>query len=202
MKTLLNVALIALIAVGLIFGGFYLYGPCGTKVVAQSVSEFEMADSKFVKEFEAASLLSRVSLSGPISNLQEVKRTTGQIKIPACLGPAKTIYLKGMQEGIDGLSAFSRKKADSVVNGHVNSSRLLLDYAASELITISKCTPFCKTNREPEIPEIEQATYISVCQEGNTGCEPATSSHAPFSTRHLLTSPTNRAYLSPSLRLR
>ena len=195
MKTLLYVALIVLIAVGIIFGWFYLYGPCGTKVAAQSISELEIADSKFVKEFQAASSLSRVSLSGPISHLQEVKQTTGQINIPACLKPAKAIYLKGMQEGIDGLSAFARKNADSVVNGHVKSSMVLLDYAAMELVTISKCTPFCKTNRDPEI-------LGSNCPAENADCEFPTGPDALFSTRHVLTSPVKRVRPSPTLRLR
>jgi hypothetical protein len=204
MKTLLIIAIIALITVGLIFGWFYFYGPCGTKVVKLSVLKLKEADLKYVETFQAASSSSRPSLSDLISHLQKIEWTTNRLMVPACLEPAKKIYIKGMQEGINGLIAFSRKNAGSVVNKHISSSVSLLDYAATELITISKCAPFCKTNRQVAGNRSEVVIPISGCPTGSPDCEPATSlPGALFSTKHVLTLPViNRAHPSRYLRVR
>jgi hypothetical protein len=204
MKTPLIVAVITLLVVGLVFGRFYFYGPCGTKVVELSVSELKEADLKYVDTFQAVSSSSRPSLSSPVGDLQKIEWTTGQLVVPACLEPARKIYIKGMQEGIDGLIAFSRKNATSVVNKHISSSMSLLDYAATELITISECAPFCKTNRQAAGDWNEAVIPISGCQAGSIDCAPGTSlPGTSFSTKHVLTLPViNRAHPSRYLRVR
>jgi len=111
MKTILTVAIIALAAVGLIFGWFYLFGPCGTKVVRQSISELQNANFKNADAFQIASSSTGTTFSGSISNLQKIEQTTSPIQVPACLEPAKAIFVRGMQEGIDGVTTSSRQRA-------------------------------------------------------------------------------------------
>ncbi len=204
MKTLLIIAVIALIAVGLVFGWFYFYGPCGTKVVKLSVSELDAADVAYVHAFQAASSSPALSLARPITNLQTIESTTNKIIVPACLGPAKRIYVKGMQEGIDGLIAFSRKNTSLVVNGHIHSSISLLDDAATELTIISECAPFCKTNRQAGTNWSGTVIPVSGCHTGGIDCDPATSlPGASFSTKHILALPIiYRAHPSRYLRVR
>ncbi|MGE5374110.1 MAG: hypothetical protein ACM3XO_03565 [Bacteroidota bacterium] len=152
MKTLLTVAIIALAVVGLVFGWFYIYGPCGTNVVGRSISELQNADSRYADAFQVASTSSRAEFAGSISRLQKIEQATGRIHVPACLEPAKIIFVKGMQEGIAGLTASSRQS--EVAKGHLHSSTSLLKSGTSELVTISECAPFCITNRNPASPRV------------------------------------------------
>lgn len=55
-----------------------------------------------------ASTTGRIALSGPVTNLQTIRRDTAQLAVTTCLGPARDSLVKSMDATIEGFLTFMR----------------------------------------------------------------------------------------------
>ena len=72
------------------------------------------AISKLVKRWDDASLLAsstaRIALSGPISQLQSIRRESSDLIVPACISHHKELLIKSMDLTLDGYISFMQDK--------------------------------------------------------------------------------------------
>ena len=72
------------------------------------------AVSKLVKRWDDASLLAsstaRITLNGPISQLQAIRRESTDVIVPACISHHKELLIKSMDLTLDGYIAFMQDK--------------------------------------------------------------------------------------------
>ena len=72
------------------------------------------AVSKLVKRWDDASLLAsstaRITLNGPISQLQAIRRESTDVIVPACISHHKELQIKSMDLTLDGYIAFMQDK--------------------------------------------------------------------------------------------
>lgn len=74
--------------------------------VAKSVADLNSVFAKWNDAYRLADATSRIALSGPVSNLQAIKREATGITVPACLDAAKQSLLDGMGATIEGFMTF------------------------------------------------------------------------------------------------
>lgn len=143
----LTIGLIVLVVLaGAGFAWYYLEGPCGVNPVRQAFDDLQTQTEKFSDAFKIAQSTPRISLSGPISDLQEIKRATDDVPVPACLEHAKELLVGGMQTSIDGSIAFMGQAAETEVSSLFLDAAQQTATATDELKTISECAPFCKAD--------------------------------------------------------
>lgn len=74
--------------------------------VAKSVADLNAIFVKWNDANRLADSTSRIALSGPVGNLQAIKREASSITVPACLDEAKQSLLDGMGANIEGFMIF------------------------------------------------------------------------------------------------
>lgn len=147
------IGLIALVVVaGAGFGWYYFLGPCGVNKVKAAKTEFSDLISEYQDAMDVASSTPRISLSGPIGKLQDIKRKVDDIEFPACMEAAQRFTVAGMEKSIDGFISFMGQADDSVVNSSLVSAFGFFDQATTELETITDCAPFCKIDPNRILP--------------------------------------------------
>lgn len=67
-------------------------------IYAESMSEIQ---SKWEDTFEIAISTSRISLAGPVGNLQNIRREASKVTAPDCIADSHENYLEGMDTFID-----------------------------------------------------------------------------------------------------
>jgi hypothetical protein len=146
LKILIPLILLALLVLGLAFGWFYFYGPCGVQPVKEAMYLLEQTLEKFDDANALASSTSRINLAGPIGDLQSIKRETDALVVPTCLGKSKTLLVKGMQSNIDAFLAFSSQESDTQVSSLLSNAKQQFALAIQEMKTINACAPFCQSD--------------------------------------------------------
>jgi prophage DNA circulation protein len=73
---------------------------------AKASDALAAAQARWKDALRVADATSRVSLSGPVSNLQTIRRETEALMLPECLGAARKKLAEGMQVQIDGFLTF------------------------------------------------------------------------------------------------
>jgi PHP family Zn ribbon phosphoesterase len=141
-KALIVVAVVLVLALGG-FAWYYLSGPCGILAVNQSIEQLLSLDEEFNDAVKVAESTSRISLSGPISELQAIAREINDLKVPACLEPAKKYYYKSADNEIMALLAFASQEKESVVSSYIYTSLSAYGDAQDEVAKIKACAPFC-----------------------------------------------------------
>jgi hypothetical protein len=122
---------------------YYLHGPCGVARVEESSHTLSNQFQVFNDAFDIAKRTSRIALSGPIAEIQKIKRDTEEIQVPACLEPAKRELMTSIEKSLDGFQAFLAEEADARVAAHLNESVDHMGIFNRTLITVSECAPFC-----------------------------------------------------------
>lgn len=143
--SLLHKAGIGLAVVALIVsaGAWYLYGSCGTVAVANSTKEMATLLGKWQDATTLASSTPRMSLPAQITRLQEIRTDTSAMEVPLCLLGAQSLLLKSMDYAIDGFMAFLGQKADSTVSGYFASAANVIRQYTEEVTRVKQCAPFC-----------------------------------------------------------
>jgi hypothetical protein len=143
MKRIIAVIVSLVVVLGGAFGWFYMYGPCGVQRVTEAVEQMQVKADEFDDALTVASSTARISLSGPVAQLQTIRRETDNIAVPACLQTAKNLTVSGMQSYIDSLISFMGEVDDFTVNAQMTQGNNYLSQAVAELEDVSVCAPFC-----------------------------------------------------------
>ena len=141
-----------LVVIGIVFGWYYNYGPCGTQLVKKATLELYDNTDKFFDAYKVAKSTSRIALSNPISDMQEIERNTRLIEVPACLENSKDLLATGMQNYTDGLIAFMGQADETDVNLYIATGDLYISATTNEVNYISECVPFCIMDPEKRNP--------------------------------------------------
>jgi hypothetical protein len=107
---------------------------------SQSKPYFEEVQGKLDEwqdAFEIANSTPRMSLAGPLGELQKIKRDTGNLEYPECALKVQNNIINAMEETIDGFLAFMSDDADTVVNQHFKMMNVYLGWAADEMEKIN-----------------------------------------------------------------
>lgn len=150
-KAIVVIAVVLVLALGG-FAWYYLSGPCGILAVNQATDQMISLDEKFTDAVKVAESTSRISLSGPISELQSIAREINNLEVPACLEPAKKYYYKSADSEIMALLAFAAQEKDSVVSSHMRLSVSFYSDAQDEIEKIKACAPFCTQDKYKIVP--------------------------------------------------
>lgn len=126
-------------------GWHYFYGPCGVNRVKASNQTLSTQFQAFNDAFDIAERTSRIALSGPIAEIQKIKRETETIEVPTCLEPAKHELLLSMDTALNGFLAFLAEESDATVSAHFNESVNHMGAFNEALISVGECAPFCQT---------------------------------------------------------
>jgi hypothetical protein len=137
-------SVVLLVAIAAAGAWYYFYGPCGINRLQASSKAISSLLTRFSDELQVANSTPRMSLAGPVSNLQQIKRETDDLVVPACLDMAKGYAVGSMVDGINGFIAFMGQEDNSVVTSHLNSATSQAQYFQDELVRVQACAPFCQ----------------------------------------------------------
>lgn len=136
-----GIALAILLAGGL--GWNYYYGPCGVFRVRSTTEEFSTLIDEWKDALDLAGATPRMTLSGPLAEMQSVRRNAENLEVPACMRHIHTNLISGMDNALEGFYAFGQQKPDTVVEGYFRSANGILQNVADGLIAVSNCAPSC-----------------------------------------------------------
>jgi hypothetical protein len=122
-----------------------LNGPCGTQRVADASQKIGEIFNRWIDAEKIASSTSRSGLSGPVSNLQAIKRDMEAMTIPDCLKSAKFNYSYGMNSAINGYLLFMKQESTTAVNAEFQKAARDIGIANDEIQKIIACAPDCGT---------------------------------------------------------
>lgn len=147
-KTLLIILVIIVLVLGLgggSFGWYYYYGPCGKARVEEAGEKISDTLDRWGDAEKIASSTSRISLSGPVADLQEIRRDTGNLEVPQCLETAREKLVLAMDSSIEGYLAFMSNESDFNVSAHFKLAATRLSELTEEMLRVRGCAPFCPT---------------------------------------------------------
>ncbi len=140
---LIALAVVLLLVVPGVFAWYYFEGPCGVNPVKEAANQLQAKAEEFSDAFNIAVSTSRISLAGPISDMQAIKRDADDIQVPACMEKARALTVEGMDHSISGMIAFMGQENDATVEGFLTLAQVRTQDATAEVGRITKCAPFC-----------------------------------------------------------
>lgn len=140
--TLVVLALCLVLAAGA-GGWYYYYGPCGVRTVQGATAALNDQLQAYDDAYRIAISTSRISLSGPVSTLQQIQRDTERVEVPACMEPAKGELVSSIDAAVAGFLGFMAQDLDSSVTHQMRTSLDHLDSYNAELEAVLACAPFC-----------------------------------------------------------
>ena len=97
----------------------------------------------YTDQLKVADATSRVALSGPVSQLQETKRSFSDVEAPPCTEKLHTYFISSMNKFIDYFLAFMASKPDAETEIILNEASQFMDDANSEMSKLVACMPNC-----------------------------------------------------------
>jgi hypothetical protein len=85
-----------------------------------------------------------MSLSGPIADLQAIRRDTVALTVPECLESAKIQLTTFMDYHVDGYLAFLGDESDATVSKAFSDAKTRLQSYTDEITRVKACAPDCK----------------------------------------------------------
>lgn len=140
---LIIVAVLAL-AAGAVYYWYTTNGPCGTKLVASATQELGDLHDDFKDYREIASSTGRIALTGPVTELQNIKKETQSLVVPACLVQAQTLLVNSMDADITGFLFFMAQEKDELILLKMDAAADWRTQFYEEIVRINECAPFCK----------------------------------------------------------
>ena len=143
----LLVGLVAALCIVLVAGGVgwhYFYGPCGVNRVKESGLALADQFDAYHDAYDIAASTSRIALAGPVLQLQQVKRDTELIAVPACMEGAKNELVLTIDTSIEAFLAFMSQD-DVGVDFYMDQSTSHLAEFRTQLEAVEACKPFCQT---------------------------------------------------------
>jgi hypothetical protein len=123
---------------------YYFDGPCGTKKVEQAVIQMDDLLNKWVDAENIAGSAPRISLAGPISNLQSIRTEFSNLEVPVCMEKSKSELLSGMENALQGYIAFLGQESDYTVGGYFDEATTHTKNFTDLMKEVEACAPFCK----------------------------------------------------------
>lgn len=108
---------------------------------AKASDALTAAQARWKDAVRVADATSRVSLSGPVSNLQTIRRETEALMLPECLSSARKKLAEGMQVQIDGFLTFMANTGEMgklLAGGKIEDGAKLIQEAQAEA---ERCQP-------------------------------------------------------------
>ena len=149
---LLLIILVIIIVVGGGSGWYYFYGPCGVKLVKESTIEMDEINNDWISAVELASSTSRINLSGPVSNLQNIKKQVSDLDVPACMLESQVYLYSAVDYSIDAFFAFMGEESDTVVGNKFDTSVTYIERYRKAIVEVNNCAPFCEIDDNYQKP--------------------------------------------------
>jgi hypothetical protein len=162
-RTYIIVFAILIIVILFMIGGpaYQYYGPCGVTKVKDSLKEISDIMNRWEDAESIASITSRVSLSGPVADLQAIKRDAEKLTMPGCMTPVKEKLTHAMEYSIKGYLAFMQEATDSAVGIYFDQAGSDMAELADLIIVIKACAPNCNDITKPrELSFVDQMTPL------------------------------------------
>lgn len=86
---------------------------------------------------DVANSTARVSLAGPVGELQAIRREVDEQDVPSCATPAKIALVSSMDHLIEAFLLFMQESADSRINQEFDESATAMDYFSTLVQGIS-----------------------------------------------------------------
>lgn len=136
------IALVVLVAASG-FGLYYFFGPCGVNTVNEASKLLVDQLNIYDEAYQVATSSPRISLIGPVTQIQQILMDTKEVVVPSCMQKAKIALVTSMEAAIRGFLAFMAQEADVTVHSLMDQSLTHLGVFTTELETVNKCAPFC-----------------------------------------------------------
>ncbi|MBI3158123.1 MAG: hypothetical protein HYZ26_00805 [Chloroflexi bacterium] len=138
----------AVVVLALVAGGWYFYSynygvTCGVKRVEASLGDLEQIAEEWDDAVSLAGSTSRIALSGPIGDLQDIRRDLMRLRVPACLVDAQIHLTRTMDNTIEAFLAFASQRPDSEVSEYLSRAGFSQESFRLEIERVSKCVPDC-----------------------------------------------------------
>ena len=87
---------------------------CGLTKIRRAVPEIRAVRAKFDDASALAGSTSRIALSGPVAQLQAIRREAEALVVPRCLAPARAELVAAISEFTDAMMLFMANSDDEV----------------------------------------------------------------------------------------
>jgi hypothetical protein len=128
---------------------YQYYGPCGVTKVKDSLKEISDIMNRWEDAESIASSTSRVSLSGPVADLQAIQRDAEKLTMPGCMTPIKEKLTHAMEYSIKGYLAFMQEATDSTVGIYFDQAGSDMAELADLILVVKACAPNCGDMNKP-----------------------------------------------------
>ena len=147
-RSVLGVLVLAA-AVTLVGIGYAQFGPCGLTKIRRAVPEIRAVRAKFDDASALAGSTSRIALSGPVAQLQAIRREAEALVVPRCLAPARAELVAAISEFTDAMMLFMANSDDEVaatqaIAAKFRSSKAHGQLEAQSIDSAIVCSPFCR----------------------------------------------------------
>ena len=109
---------------------------CGASAFEAGAQKLSALTKRWDDAQALASSTSRIALSGPVSNMQGIKRDVEAVQLPACLLPAKGALSASMSSTIQGFMSFmtqdSSGSSNSLAAARVDAEKYLAELAIAQ----------------------------------------------------------------------
>lgn len=147
----LTLMLVGTAAAAVLLGGaggwYWLYGPCGVKPVAKAHADLAAMQERWDDALKVANVTPMLAIAGPMAKLQDLKRETAAMQVPACAEHARNLLALQMGTSIDAVMTFLAASPEQrEVLKQNNWGGKIRDQAAeakAELAHIDACAPRC-----------------------------------------------------------
>jgi len=138
------VAVLVIIAISAALFYNTQYGPCGKKVVKESVTTLFNGLSNFNDALSIAKRTPRLGLAGPVSDLQDAKSVMEEIEVPLCLEYAKFKLVEGCKWSIQSFYDFMEQQSDTTIDKDLTLATARFNEYNDEVERILECMPSCE----------------------------------------------------------
>src|SRR5262245_14618155 len=134
----------------ILLGGawYWLYGPCGTKRIAETTVQLNAQTERSSDAVRLAASTPAIALSGPLSKLQDIRRDTRNLDIPPCASHTRDHLVSSMQTLLEALLEFSStpltargEAAEAKVKERTAEAADQLGLFREEMDYLSGCSP-------------------------------------------------------------
>lgn len=143
MKILLKYLMIAAVVIaGSSLWNIY-FGPCGVALVKASVDDMTKIMEEWTDAIQIAESTPRINLTGPIQELQTIKRKAHFIKVPDCMVEPKKSLILSMENAIEAFIIFMADSDENRTDALFDQAKTNLSTYTTQLQGVQECVPFC-----------------------------------------------------------
>lgn len=141
MKTTFMMCLVLMALAGCSAGGFLTptFTPTPTPCNVQAADYIKLAEATMTEWDDAVTLASntsRIALSGPISDLQSIKRKIESATVPECAKKVQILQVKSMESVIKAFFSFMADDSPNMQESLFNKAKADQDYWIAEFVNL------------------------------------------------------------------